>query len=75
MRNLSAYLRSRGLRFGIYNSNSMTTCMKRAGGLYMERLDARTYADWGVDYLCATTPPLRPLPCRCRCICTAWGLW
>ena len=34
----------------------MTTCMKRAGGLYMERLDARTYADWGVDYLCATPP-------------------
>ena len=57
MRNLSAYLRSRGLRFGIYNSNSMTTCMKRAGGLYMERLDARTYADWGVDYLCANPHP------------------
>ena len=62
MRNLSAYLRSRGLRFGIYNSNSMTTCMKRAGGLYTERLDARTYADWGVDYLCASPHPRETCP-------------
>ena len=51
MRNLSAYLHARNISFGIYNANSLTTCMKRAGGLYSERLDAATYASWGVDYL------------------------
>lgn len=29
----------------------MTTCAGRAGGLYHERLDAQTYADWGATYL------------------------
>ena len=40
MRNLSRYIHDKGLRFGVYSSNSMTTCMKLAGGLYNERLDA-----------------------------------
>ena len=51
MKNLSAYLHARNISFGIYNANSLTTCMKRAGGLYNERLDAATYAAWGVDYV------------------------
>ena len=51
MRKLSGYLHARNISLGIYNSNSLTTCMRRAGGLYNERLDAATYAEWGVDYL------------------------
>ena len=49
MVNLSRYIHARGLKLGIYNSNSMTTCMSKAGGLYHERLDAATYAGWGVE--------------------------
>jgi alpha-galactosidase len=48
---LSAYLHSRGLRFGIYSSPGPTTCGQFLGSLGHERQDADTYAQWGVDYL------------------------
>eukprot|EP01048_Picozoa_sp_COSAG05_P026004 COSAG05_NODE_6886_length_887_cov_1.166244_2_plen_135_part_01 len=51
IKNLTDYIHFRGMKFGIYNSNSMTTCMSKAGGLYHERQDATTYANWGVDYV------------------------
>ena len=34
-----------------YACASEITCGSRAGSLYHERLDAQTFADWGVDYL------------------------
>jgi alpha-galactosidase len=62
---LGRYLHGLGLRFGIYESPGPMTCAQRAaaypgrtGSAGQERLDAATFADWGVDYLkydwCAT---------------------
>ena len=40
-----------GLKFGLYSDCGMETCQGRPGGLNYEKIDARTYASWGVDYL------------------------
>jgi len=39
------------MKFGIYGAAGQTTCASRVGGLYHERVDAQTYADWGAEYL------------------------
>ena len=41
----------RGLKFGIYSSAGVMTCMGYAGSLYYEDIDAKDWADWGVDFL------------------------
>ena len=51
MKSLGDYIHSRGLKFGIYSSAGIHTCMGRPGSLYYERIDAQTYAEWGVDFL------------------------
>jgi hypothetical protein len=51
LRELSAYLHERGLRFGIYSSPGRLTCGRFVGSLGHERQDADTYAAWGIDYL------------------------
>jgi len=51
MKNLSKYINSKGMAFGMYGAAGETTCAGRAGGLYHEGLDAQTYADWGATYL------------------------
>ena len=58
MREMAAYIRSKGMKFGIYGAAGQTTCASRVGGLYHERIDAQTYAD------CAprTLPNPTPLP-------------
>ncbi|HVZ30064.1 MAG TPA: glycoside hydrolase family 27 protein [Asticcacaulis sp.] len=48
---LADYVHSRGLKFGIYSDAGVLTCAKRPGGRGHEYQDARTYAEWGVDYL------------------------
>jgi alpha-galactosidase len=45
------YIHSRGLKFGIYSDAGYMTCGKFPGSLGHEYQDARTYANWGVDYL------------------------
>ncbi|EUC46195.1 glycoside hydrolase family 27 protein [Bipolaris oryzae ATCC 44560] len=40
-----------GLKFGIYSDSGTLTCAGYAGSLGNERLDAETFAEWGVDYL------------------------
>jgi alpha-galactosidase len=50
MKNLSAYIHSRGLKFGVYGAAGETTCAKRAGNLYHERQDAAQMASWGIDF-------------------------
>ncbi len=40
-----------GLKLGIYSDAAHLTCGKCFGGLGYERVDARTYAEWGVDLL------------------------
>ena len=39
-----------GLKLGIYSSNGTKTCEGRLGTLYHERIDAETFADWGIEY-------------------------
>ncbi|KAI8927199.1 glycoside hydrolase superfamily [Entophlyctis helioformis] len=51
MQALSDYIHSKGLKFGIYSSAGTKTCEGRPGSLYLEAIDAQTYADWGVDLL------------------------
>ena len=36
MKNLSAYIRGKGMKFGIYGAAGQTTCAGKAGGLYHE---------------------------------------
>lgn len=50
MRNLSAYIHARGLKFGLYGAAAQTTCGGSAGGLYHEQADAQTLREWEVDY-------------------------
>ena len=45
------YAHSKGLKFGIYSDAGEFTCEHRPGSLGYEEIDAKTYADWKVDYL------------------------
>ena len=45
------YAHSKGLKFGLYSDGGNYTCQVRAGGYGYEEIDAKTYSDWGVDYL------------------------
>ena len=51
MKGLGDWLHSNGLRFGIYSSPGDRTCGAYLGSLGHEEQDARTYNDWGIDYL------------------------
>ena len=42
---------SKGLKFGLYSDAGTGTCQKRPGSKDHEAIDAKTYAEWGVDYL------------------------
>ena len=48
---LADYAHSKGLKFGLYSDAGNYTCQLRPGGYGYEDLDAKTYSDWGVDYL------------------------
>lgn len=48
---LAEYVHARGLKFGIYTDAGRKTCQGRPGSYGFEDLDARTFADWGVDYV------------------------
>jgi alpha-galactosidase len=47
----AAYVHDKGLKLGIYGDAGTNTCAGYPGSLGHETLDARTFADWGVDYL------------------------
>ncbi|MDE3197153.1 MAG: glycoside hydrolase family 27 protein [Acidobacteriota bacterium] len=51
MKALAAYVHSKGLRIGIYSSPGPTTCGGFIGSYGHEDQDARTFAEWGIDYL------------------------
>ncbi len=51
MRALADAVHALGLKLGIYSSPGPLTCEEFAGSLGHERLDAETYAQWGVDFL------------------------
>ncbi|NUQ30127.1 MAG: glycoside hydrolase family 27 protein [Acidobacteriaceae bacterium] len=51
MKALADYVHSRGLKLGIYSSPGPKTCAGYEGSLSHEAQDAKTYAEWGIDYL------------------------
>lgn len=48
---LADYIHSRGLKFGIYTCCGTKTCGGRPGSYGYETIDAKTYAEWGVDFI------------------------
>jgi alpha-galactosidase len=51
MKALADYVHSKGLKLGIYSSPGPTTCAGYIGSYGHEAQDAKTFADWGIDYL------------------------
>ena len=51
IKSLVDHIHSVGLKFGIYSDAGYLTCGGFPGSLGYEYQDARTYAEWGVDYL------------------------
>jgi alpha-galactosidase len=50
MRALADYIHAKGLKFGLYTDAGRRTCEGRPGSYRSYEIDARTYAEWGVDY-------------------------
>jgi alpha-galactosidase len=51
MKALADYVHSKGLELGIYSSPGPKTCAGYEGSYGHEDQDAKTYAEWGIDYL------------------------
>lgn len=51
IKGLVDYVHSKGLKIGIYSSPGPTDCSGLPGSLGHEEQDAKTYAEWGFDYL------------------------
>jgi alpha-galactosidase len=51
MKALADYVHGKGLKFGLYSDAGTGTCEKRPGSKDHEAQDAKSYAEWGVDYL------------------------
>ncbi len=51
MKALADYIHSKGLKLGIYSSPGPKTCGGWEGSYGHEDQDAKTYANWNIDYL------------------------
>ena len=51
MKALGDYIHSQGLKFGLTTSLAPESCNGSQGSYGYEALDARTFAEWGVDYV------------------------
>lgn len=51
MKALSDYVHAKGLKFGIYSCAGTMTCARHPSSFEHEFVDARTFAEWGVDFL------------------------
>ncbi|MBQ7296180.1 MAG: alpha-galactosidase [Clostridia bacterium] len=47
---LSKYANDKGVKLGIYSSNGTYTCEDYPASLRNERIDAETFASWGIEY-------------------------
>ncbi|NUT93735.1 MAG: glycoside hydrolase family 27 protein [Saccharothrix sp.] len=45
------YVHARGLKFGVYADAGTKTCAGYPGSLGHEQVDAKSFAEWGVDFL------------------------
>lgn len=51
MKAVADYVHSKGLKFGMYSCAGNLTCAGYPGSFEHEFVDARTFAEWGVDFL------------------------
>ena len=51
MKAVADYVHSKGLKLGIYSDAAELTCGGVTASYGFEELDARTFAEWGIDYL------------------------
>ena len=51
MKALADYVHAKGLKLGVYSSPGPKTCAGYEGSFGHEDQDAKTYGEWGVDYL------------------------
>jgi alpha-galactosidase len=51
MGSVAAYVRSRGLRFGLYTAQREFTCQQRPGSWRFEDIDIDTYCALGIEYV------------------------
>ena len=51
MKAVADYVHSKGLKFGMYSCAGNLTCAGYPGSFEHEFTDARTFAEWGVDFL------------------------
>lgn len=51
MKYVSDYVHSKGLKFGMYSCAGTLTCARYPGSFDHEFVDAKCFAEWGVDYL------------------------
>lgn len=52
LRPIADTLHARGFKLGVYSDAGVTTCAEaQPGGYGYEEVDARTFAEWGVDYV------------------------
>lgn len=51
MKAVADYVHSKGLKFGMYSCDGTMTCARYPSSFDHEFIDAKTFADWGVDFL------------------------
>ncbi len=51
IKQLADYVHSKGLKLGIYSDAAEYTCGGVTASLGFEEIDAKTFAEWGIDYL------------------------
>lgn len=51
MKALADYVHSKGLKFGMYSCAGVLTCGQYPASYDYEFIDAKTFAEWGVDFL------------------------
>lgn len=51
MKAVADYVHSKGLKFGIYSCSGTLTCAGYPASYEYEFIDAKTFAEWGVDFL------------------------
>ena len=51
MKVVADYIHSKGLKLGLYSDAGPLTCAGVTGSFGFETIDARTFAEWGIDYL------------------------
>lgn len=51
LKTLADYMHSKGLKLGIYSDAAPLTCAGFTASLHFEEQDAKTFAEWGIDYL------------------------